>query len=151
MAVETIHKAETHVSGVEELYGSDLIANSTPASGRRVFVMSTDLKGGNGTISTTIKRKRHSRTNLNLFASSVNFTCTGAGDNANEVCAVHETTEQILELERNNAEYKGDGGDSDNECNENDLHHNSVYPFTTLEILDEKCPAGPSYPAVELP
>eukprot|EP00957_Ditylum_brightwellii_P062340 4729866-Ditylum_brightwellii.AAC.1 len=39
---------------------------------------------------------------------------------------VHETKEQILELAEKDAFYAGDGGNSDIEYDENDLHHNSV-------------------------
>eukprot|EP00957_Ditylum_brightwellii_P178394 13588293-Ditylum_brightwellii.AAC.1 len=54
----------------------------------------------------------------------------------------YETKEQILELAEKDALYDEDGGDSDIECDENDLHHNSgieedKVPFD-LDITETK-------------
>eukprot|EP00957_Ditylum_brightwellii_P161749 12315334-Ditylum_brightwellii.AAC.1 len=38
----------------------------------------------------------------------------------------HKTKEQILELAAKDALYAWNGGNFDIDCNENDLHHNSV-------------------------
>eukprot|EP00957_Ditylum_brightwellii_P157989 12026269-Ditylum_brightwellii.AAC.1 len=54
----------------------------------------------------------------------------------------HETTEQILKLAAKDALYDGNGGDSDIDYNEDDLHHSSVIakdkvPFD-LDIAETK-------------
>eukprot|EP00957_Ditylum_brightwellii_P014597 1099926-Ditylum_brightwellii.AAC.1 len=65
---------------------------------------------------------RKSMGDLNSQVSSVTYN---NAETEHSIIA-HETTEQILELAAKEAFYDGDGGDSDINCNEDELHHSSV-------------------------
>jgi hypothetical protein len=75
---------------------------------------STDAQGGS--------EMRESMGDLNSQVSSVTYNSV---ETEHSIIA-HETKEQILELAAKDALYDGDGGDSDIDCNEDDLHHSSV-------------------------
>eukprot|EP00957_Ditylum_brightwellii_P186824 14225640-Ditylum_brightwellii.AAC.1 len=65
---------------------------------------------------------RESMGDLNSQVSSVTYNSA----ETEHSIIVHETKEQILKLATKDALYDGDGGDSDIDCNEDDLHHSSV-------------------------
>eukprot|EP00957_Ditylum_brightwellii_P162101 12341296-Ditylum_brightwellii.AAC.1 len=82
---------------------------------------STDVQGGS--------EMRQSMGELNSQVSSVTYN----SDETEHSIIAHDTKGQIFELAAKDALYDRDGGNSDIDCNEDDLHHSSV-------IAEDKLP-----------